>query len=262
MEATQSGQGVRHLKAVVAETGHRPWPMPDRPWNMTQTWSELLFAHYPVRPEELRPLIPPSLPLDLFDGDAWVGVVPFRMSYVRPRLLPAVPGLSFFPELNVRTYVTVNGKPGVYFFSLEAANPIAVWIARRLFKLPYFNARMSCQRTDNHVRYSSNRTHRGAPTASFKARYRPTGPVFHSSSGSLEHWFTERYALYSVGADGTVFRGEIHLQPWPLQPAELNLEMNTMLSTHGVRPALSEPLLHYTDRIKVVVWSIERVQST
>ncbi|MDQ3247753.1 MAG: DUF2071 domain-containing protein, partial [Chloroflexota bacterium] len=162
---------------ILRQIDHRPWPRPAAPWAMTQSWHDLLFAHWPVAPEMMRPLLPPQLELDIFDGAAWVGVVPFRMSGVRPRWLPALQGLSAFPELNVRTYVksrnAAHPKPGVYFFSLEAANPVAVWLARTLFKLPYFNAAMRLKDDGRTIDYTSRRTHRGALPAQFIGQYAP-----------------------------------------------------------------------------------------
>ena len=130
---------------------------------MTQTWHELLFAHWPIAPDALRPLVPSILPLDTYEGQCWVGIVPFHMSNVRPRWVPPLPKLSRFVELNVRTYVTLHGISGVYFFSLDASNPIAVALARTFFHLPYFNALMSTERLDDTIHYSSRRNHRGAP---------------------------------------------------------------------------------------------------
>src|SRR5579883_2963608 len=146
---------------VLRSIDHRDYPLPDGPWVMTQIWHELLFAHWPLAPASLRPLIPSLLDLDTFEGEAWLGVVPFRMSHVRPRGIPPIEGLSSFPELNVRTYVSARGLPGVYFFSLDAGNPVAVAIARSLFHLPYFNARMQCEQVDDAIHYTSHRTHRG-----------------------------------------------------------------------------------------------------
>ena len=153
---------------------------------MHQSWHDLLFAHWPIPVPGARARVPGSLDLDLFNGQAWIGVVPFRMSGIRPRHLPALPWISAFAELNVRTYVVRDGKPGVYFFSLDAANPVAVHIARRVFHLPYFDARMSLKYDGDWIEYRSIRTHRGAPAAEFCARYRPTGPVFRADPGSLE----------------------------------------------------------------------------
>ena len=127
---------------VLSQISHRPWPMPDGPWVMTQTWNDLLFAHWPVSTDILRPLVPAPFALDLFDGQAWLGVVPFTMTNVAPRLTPALPWISAFPEMNVRTYVSAGGKPGVYFFSLDAGSAIAVRTARLLLNLPYYAAEM------------------------------------------------------------------------------------------------------------------------
>src|SRR5688500_15722341 len=131
------------LHPLLLAQAHRPWPVPPSPWIMTQTWSKLLFAHWPVPPEQIRPLLPPSVTLDTFDGQAWVGVVPFDIPNIRPRFLPPIPTMAHFLELNVRTYVTRDGKPGVWFFSLDAASRLAVEGARLAFHLPYFNAQMS-----------------------------------------------------------------------------------------------------------------------
>jgi uncharacterized protein YqjF (DUF2071 family) len=126
------------------------------------SWNDLLFMHWPVPEEALRPWIPPALRLDAFDGSAWLGITPFRMSGTRPRSLPSFPPLSDFPELNVRTYVTAEDKPGIWFFSLDASNTIAVRLARATFSLPYFDAEMSCRVVGEEVRYRSVRTHRDA----------------------------------------------------------------------------------------------------
>src|ERR671917_113023 len=190
-------------KMVLSRTKHRPYPVPSGPWALSMRWHDLLFMHWPVRENVLRPLIPSALTLDTFDGSAWLGVVPFRMSGVRPRSLPRVPWLSDFPELNVRTYVTAEGKPGIWFFSLDAHNPIAVRLARVTFSLPYFDAEMSCHVVGDEVRYRSVRTHRGAKDARFAGRYRPVGGSFNSRPGTLEHFLTERYCLYSASRGAT-----------------------------------------------------------
>ncbi len=225
---------------------------------MTQIWHELLFAHWPISPELLHPLIPPVLTLDTYEHQAWVGIVPFRMSYVRPRGVPPVPGLSAFPELNVRTYVTVSGIPGVYFFSLDAGNSIAVTLARTFFHLPYFKAMMKCRRVDDTIHYDSHRTHHSAPSADLVATYRPIGPVIYSDPGTLVHWFTERYCLYTV-ANKRVYRGDIHHLPWPLQAAELDIARNTMARSHNIQLPDTSPLLQYADRQEVLIWPLQAV---
>jgi hypothetical protein len=178
------------------------------------------------------------------------------MAGVAPRYIPALPWFSNFPELNLRTYVVRDGKPGVWFFSLDAANPFAVRAARIGFNLPYFDATMSCAVHDETILYSSYRTHRGAPPASFKGAYRPISPPYLSSPGTLEHWLTERYALYAANSKGRLFCGEIHHAPWPLQGAEVTVEKNTMTEQIGMTLPQSEPILHFAKRLDVVAWGI------
>src|SRR2546422_7495910 len=234
--------------ADLQSVAHRPYPPPNGAWAMAQVWHDLLFAHWPVAVQDLRGHVPPQLSLDTFGGSGWVGIVPFRMSGVRPRQLPAVPWLSAFPELNVRTYVTVGGISGVYFFSLDAGNPVAVALGRGIFKLPYFRARMTLRRVDDAVAYTSQRRHSGAPPAELTARSRPTGPVFAAATGSLEWWLTERYSLYTVDARGRAVRTGIHHRQWQLQPAEAAIGRNTMAAAHDlVLPPLT-PLLHFARR--------------
>jgi uncharacterized protein len=244
---------------MTIETSHRPWELPSRPWGFAMRWHDLLFMHWPVPFDALRALIPPLLTLDSFDGMGWIGVVPFRMTGVRPRWLPPLPRFSAFPELNVRTYVTIGGKPGVWFFSLDAANPLAVCLARWLFHLPYYNARMAAQCSAGHVHYTSRRTHRGASPAAFRGQFHPIGPVYYSSPGSLDHWLTERYCLYTSDRHGQVRRGDIHHARWPLQPAEADVSVNTMTQQIGLTLPDIPPLLHFARRLDVVGWTPERV---
>jgi uncharacterized protein len=215
-------------RKLLKDVEHRLYPVTKGPWVMVQSWHELLFAHWTMRPDMLQLLLLPALKLDTFEGEAWVGVVPFRMSHVHPRGLPSVPWLSQFPELNVRTYVSVNGMAGVYFFSLDAANPVAVALARSVFHLPYFNAKMRSQRLIDTIDYRSQRIHRSAPAAEFHALYRPIAPISYAEPGTLEHWFTERYYLYTVAQRDHVYRGDIHHSCWPLQLAELDVMRNSM----------------------------------
>jgi uncharacterized protein len=246
--------------AILRAVEHRAIPLPSGPWVMTQAWHELLFAHWPIKTELLRPLIPSLLEIDIFDNTAWIGIVPFRMSHVHPRGLPSVPGLSAFPELNVRTYVISHGMPGVYFFSLDAANPLAVALARSIYHLPYFNARMSCQREEggDTIFYTSHRVHRGVAHADFEAHYRPTASVVYAPPDSIEHWFTERYLLYTVFHDH-VFCGNIHHRQWPLQIAEVELLRNTMAQSHNLQLTDTSPLLHYVHLQEVLIWPLRRV---
>jgi uncharacterized protein YqjF (DUF2071 family) len=228
---------------------------------MHQAWHDLLFAHWPVPADVLLPFIPSALTLDLYEGQAWVGVVPFRMSGVRPRFVPAIPWLSAFPELNVRTYVVRDGRRGVWFFSLDAGNSLAVAVARAVFHLPYYHARMSCRLAGDSVAYaySSIRTHHGAEAAAFEARYCPTGESYRATPGSLAHWLTERYCLYAADRAGRLYRSEIHHAQWPLQPAEAEITANTMATAAGITLPPTKPLLHFARRQDVIVWPLELV---
>jgi uncharacterized protein len=225
---------------------------------MAQSWHNLLFAHWEVAVAKLRPHIPAKLRIDTFEGKAWLGVVPFRMSGVRLRWTPALPWLSAFPELNVRTYVTLWDKPGVWFFSLDAANAVAVAAARMSFHLPYFRARMACNEVDGWMRYRSDRAHPGAPGASFEARYRPAGKCFEAQPGTLAHFLTERYCLYSA-ARKRIYRGEIHHPAWLLQPAEAEFTKNSMAEATGLALPAEMPLVHFAKRQDMVAWAPHRV---
>jgi hypothetical protein len=238
---------------------HRPYPMPTRSWAMRMVWHDLLFAHWPVPAETLQSLIPDGLELDTFDGTAWLGVVPFGMRDVNPRGLPDIPLVSRFLELNVRTYVRANGRAGVWFFSLDAQNPLAVRGARMAFYLPYMDARMKLKREAGWITYSSERTHRNEPPASFSARYQPVSDVYTSRPGTLEHWLTERYCLYSTNRTGRIYRGEIHHAPWRLQRAEAVFERNTMTNSLGFNLEGAPTHLHFAHELLVVAWLLEPI---
>lgn len=224
---------------------------------MAQIWSNLLFAHWPLAPERLRALLPARLPPDTFNGQAWIGLVPFTMSGVRPRLVPPLPWLSTFPELNVRTYATLNGRPGVYFFSLDAGNPVAAALGRSLFRLPYHHASMRSHLRSGAVHYCSRRM--SDPAVAFRARYRPTGPIFQAEPGSLTHWLTARYCLYSVGRQGQLLRAEIDHSPWPLQPATAEIGVNRMTAATGLALPPLPPLLFFAHRLQVRVWPLRPI---
>lgn len=203
-------------------------------WVMGQRWHDLLFAHWRIDPDDIQALLPPSLEVETFDGSAWLAVVPFAMTAVRARRLPGFERISSFLELNVRTYVRFGDVAGVYFFSLDAASRPAVAAARRWFHLPYFNARMELAQRADRIDYQSMRTHRGAEPAHLAVSYRPTGPAETAEPGSLEHWLIERYRLLADRPDGTILTGEIHHGPWPLQPAEVEVHINTMTEWLGI----------------------------
>ncbi len=248
------------IQDVLQQTDHLPGPLPRGPWVMVQVWHDLLFAHWSVPADALARLLPDGLELDLFEGRAWVAVVPFRMSGIRLRGLPAVPGLSRFPELNVRTYVRCGGRGGVYFFSLDAANAVAVAVARTWFHLPYFRARMACDEVaPGRLRYASERTHSGAHPAGLRGEYGPAEEARVYPPDSLEHWLTERYSLFADAPDGSLRRGDIHHPPWELAPAWAELEENTMTAPQGLTLPDEPPLLHFARLQRVVIWAPHRV---
>jgi uncharacterized protein len=214
-------------------------------------WHDLLFLHWPIQPALLRPLIPSSVELDTFDDWAWIGVVPFHMTGVRPRFVPLP---MAFPEINVRTYVKRRGRSGVWFFSLDATNWFAVRVAR-LLGLPYYDAEMTVDLRKGAVYYKSVRLHNGA-SVRFDAAYRPSGAVFLSVPGTLDHWLTERYCLFGARKPGQVVYGDIHHVPWPLQPAEAEVRVNTMLQPIGIKLPNTQPISHFARYQEVVAWPI------
>jgi hypothetical protein len=224
--------------------------VPERSWLQGQTWDTLLFMHWRVDGDDLRELLPEQLLLDRFDGDAWLGITPFRITGFRLRGLPPVPVVSDFLEVNVRTYVNHDGKPGIWFFSLDADSRVMVEAAKRTYRLPYHHARIDVHRRSGWIDFATSR--RGSR---LDVSYRPVGEPSAAEPGTLEHFLTERYCLYTEHGSA-LNRAEIHHAPWPLQPAEAELRRNTLapVAVEG------EPLLHYSERQDVVIWSLERPQ--
>lgn len=219
---------------------------------MFQSWQRQLFAHWSVASSALRDLVPSPLELDDYQGRTYVGITPFDLRGLRFRLLPALPIASNFTEVNVRTYVQHRGKPGVFFFSLDAASTLAVLGARASFGLPYFSADMGIAQRDDWVEYRSRRT-RG--DAELKVRYRSSGAEFTASPGTLDHFLIERYALYVVRG-GRVMRGDIHHAPWHLQPATAEIERNTLAAAAGISLPATPPILHYSRQQDTVLWPL------
>jgi uncharacterized protein YqjF (DUF2071 family) len=247
---------ARRQAAGLRELAHRPWPLPRGPWLQGQTWRSLLFAHWPVPVDALRPAVPPELPIDTFAGSAWLGITPFAVSGVRVHGLPPVPVLSRFLETNVRTYTTVGGRPGIWFLSLDAASRLAVAGARRTYRLPYFHADMRARRVGERIEY---RTARGEPAAALAVSYGPAGDVSTAQPGTLEHFLTERYRLYTLDARHRILGADIHHPPWPLQPAVAEIAHNSMTAPYGIALPDRAPLLHYAARQDVVVWPLRAV---
>lgn len=226
---------------------------------MTQRWNDLLFAHWPVPLAEIAPLVPEGLCVDTFEGSAWVGVVPFWMDQIHTRGLPAIPGARRFPELNLRTYVREphSNFAGVYFFSLDAGNPLAVAAARTVYKLPYYWSKMSIEHVgDREFLYNSERR-LVKPSARLRVRYRSLGQA--ADKYGLEQFLTERYALYTADRGGALFKGNIHHLPWPLERAEAEFEINELPAAHGITLPDTAPLLHYSRELVVYVWALEQI---
>lgn len=237
------------MHTSLRHVDHRPWHLPEGQWTWRQSWLELAFIHYRVAAASIRPMLPPSLKVQEFDGSAWVGLVPFRMSGVMRRPLPDVPGFSTFPELNVRTYVERDAKPGVWFFSLDAASWPIVLGGRHLYGLPYFHAKMALRPDQDGWHHFTSRRCRS--DVRFEARYRPTGPVYLARPGSFEHWATERYCLYAAPSS-RLSRVEVHHAPWPIQAAEVQFQSNQILDFAGIAPLDEQPRCHFSTGVDVV----------
>jgi uncharacterized protein len=238
---------------TLEELGHRPWPLPDGPWLQGQTWCDLLFAHWQVPTDQLRRLVPATLPLHLYeDGSAWLGITPFVVTGLRLRGTPPLPWVSHFPELNVRTYVELDGKPGIYFFSLDAARRAAVIAARRLYRLPYFHARMRADRVGARIDYESERIDSSGAAAALRGSYRQLGG---QTDDHLARWLAERYCAYTLDERGRPLRIDIHHPPWPLQPAEGELQAQGMADQLAIE-LQGEPLLHFSARQDTLIWPL------
>ena len=246
---------VRRQRASLARTDHRPFPLPRGPWIMGQSWLDLLFAHWRVPEATLRTVVPAAIPIDTFDGSAWIAITPFEVAAARPRALPPSPWRSRFPELNVRTYATIDGRPGIWFFSLDAGRAAAATAARLNYRLPYRRARRAITRSGGRIHYRSQA--RAAP-ALLRATSEPAGPPAHPAAGTLEYFLTERYCLYTLDRTGQVRRADIHHPPWPLQPAHAEIAENTMTEPLGIALPDQTPLLHYSARQDVLIWPLLR----
>lgn len=246
-------QAPARQAATLQVSEHRPWPPPEKPWVIAQTLNDQLFAHWRAPADPLRTLLPDGLELDLFEGEAWIGVSAFAVTGLRVRGLPPLPFISAFLELNTRMYVTAEGRPGIWFLSLDASSELVVEIARRAYQLPFYRADITAEWKDGWWSFKSKR--RETRAGSFRARYRKTGEPTELDPRSLAYFLTERYRVYTTDS-GSLRQAEIHHAPWQLQPAEAVIEQNAMPPA-GVELLDDEPVLHYSAQRDVLIWPPE-----
>lgn len=240
--------------AILADNAHRPWPLPESPWIMEQGWYNLLFAHWPVLTAQLRPLVPRELELDSFEGNTWISLSPLFIR-LRPRGCLPLGRLFAFEELNCRTYVRHQGRGGIYFFSLDAHSALAVLGARIFYRLPYFHARMHLKQQGSGFRFDSYRS--GGSRALFEAHYEPLAPPQFPEPGTLEHWLTERYCLYTVGS-GQVYTADIHHARWPLQQVNAQILRENVSAAAGLTLSGPPALTHFSAQQEVIIWPLRK----
>jgi uncharacterized protein YqjF (DUF2071 family) len=238
---------------------------PDQLVVMHQNWHHLLFLHWEVPEGELQRLLPPELTIDTFEGKAYVGLVPFTMTGVRPLMTPPLPWISTFHEVNVRTYVHLRGRdPGIWFFSLDASSTIAVAAARAAYKLPYFHSHIDFNASNDPLPRIVFDAHRDDPIGTKPAnsliRYTPMdGIINHASPGTIEHFLIERYILYATDSDHHLHRARVHHEPYPIQRADVLECDETLIWAAGIRRSQDSPLRHYAREVNVKVYPLERV---
>ena len=225
---------------------HRPWPLPDEKWQWRQSWYDLCFIHYRIDLSELRSLIPKDLEIQEFEGSAWISIVPFRMFDVSRGKLPSIYPMRSFPELNLRTYVSYQGKPGVWFFSLDADCWPIVWGGQKIFGLPYHKAKMRLTREANEIHFTSQRN-----SVKFEANYEAVGEPFQAQPASFEHWIAERYCLYSLAPRGLT-RVEVHHKAWPLYSAKVAIKRNDLFSAMNLKVTDESPRINVSPGVDVV----------
>lgn len=249
---------ISRIEEIVARVKHRLWPVPSLPWIMFQSWQDLLFASWPLPALKLQLLVPRELEIDTFERSAWVSLVPFRMVDLHFRDVPPLPGDNSFPELNFRTYVKVEDRPGVYFFSIECSNVIADWVARHFFSMPFMRSKIKFFTQDGSFVFESTRAQSDAPAARFVCNYRPIGEPFQAQPGSLEAFLVERYSLFFVKDQGAIYRGDIQHSPWNLQEAAAEFQVNTIATAAGIELPVTPPHLLFSSKTDTLVWPVVR----
>ncbi|PLR78979.1 DUF2071 domain-containing protein [Bacillus sp. V3-13] len=237
-------------------TKHRLFPLPDRPWLMIQRWDHVFFYHWAIPSSLLKDHIPKQLELDEFDGVAWLGIVHFEVNKLKVRGIPRFPFLEGFLELNVRTYVKYRGKPGIYFFNLDASSPIVVFLAKTGYLLPYRKAELNSLKTEKGFKFRNKRIVSKEKTEKFSAIIQQTEALYYSQEGSLDHWLTERYCAWtSIGSK--LCRVDIHHLKWRLSRAKAEIKANTMASFLPSWRFDTEPLVHYSPSKEAYFWPLK-----
>ena len=240
---------------ILNITEHRDVPLPDGPWLMTQKWNDLLFMHLPVSTDILRERIPSGLELDTYGGEAWVSILPFRISNMRFRKMPPLPFIHSSLQLNVRTYVKRRGVPGIYLFSLDADNLPAV-IGARVISLPYYYAKMSMNKKN--IIYSGCER-KGTTIAAFEGSYRPISDAYYPKQSTLIHWLVERYHLWFYRKH-SLYRGDVHHKPWKVCDAEVFISKQNMLTEFPQEFVTGNPIFNYAASKRVLFWSFKKVE--
>jgi hypothetical protein len=253
--------------SLLYSVEHRPWLPPNSQWLISQSWNDLLFAHFAIDPPTLRRLVPDALTLDLYDGVAWLTVSPCCTSHLRPSGIPPLPGFSFFPQVNLRTYVTLQGKPGVLYFSVDAANLSVVWFARTFFRMQFWHAAIQISGAtiqarpsqDQSIYFRSSRLNsRATQPSKLDVVYAPEGNPWRARRGSLDEFLTERYCVYSWNRR-TYYRTEVHHQPWPLQRASVEIRANSIANSLGLALPAKPDLCHFSRSLKMLAWAPEGI---
>lgn len=237
---------------ILFHTSHRPWALPTGKWAYYQEWNRVLFMHWKVPAHELQALLPPGVELDLYDNQAWISLVPFTMNEIRPRRIPAFAPISNFHEINVRTYVTCNNKPGIYFLNIEASKYLSTRIARYLSGLPYEQAQMDRKFTHVGFGYGSVNKRKGFELS---ASFDVGEPI--EDKTALDLWLTERYCLY-LNAKEILYRYDVHHRPWPLRRTDVySLKINYRIG--NINLTTPPDLAHYSEGVQVIAWKREKV---
>ncbi len=248
------------LMNILSEKNHRPFPLRSNKWIMQQNWRDVIFLHWPVHPDQLRPYIPAPLKIDTFDHFAWLGIVAFVMEGIYPRGLPFITVTPKFSEVNVRTYVQYKDKPGVCFLSLDVENWASNMIAKRWYRLPYYPAEIIFLSEGNAIHCRSTRKAKSSQPILFHGSVTPSQDLSIARIGTLNHWLTERYCFYSMDTKGGIYCGEIHHRPWMLQKAETEIEMNTLFDPINLNPSNEKPIAAFSKGINSLIWNIKKVR--